>query len=191
MQDITEKFKFLYQEISTERFLKMEALGGEIPFHIVNYEANQELDMQQAIQLLKKKLTANGISVLELNLYDLSCELIERNGGMEKMFRVEKKRNKAKFLKALQSNLNMHQRLMPFISEKIEAANAKVYFLTGIGQVFPFIRSHNVLNNLQNIAKSAPTVIFFPGIYNGNNLNLFGLMKDDNYYRAFPMKARK
>ena len=58
-------------------------------------------------------------------------------------------------------------------------------FLTGIGLVFPFIRSHNILNNLQSVAKESPTVAFFPGDYNGHTLNLFGLLKDDNYYRAF------
>lgn len=190
MQDLTEKFKYLYREISTDSFLKMESLGGEIPFHIADYDAKQELAVQRAIQLLKKKLTTNGISVLELNLFDTACELIEQHGGMDKIFRVEQKRGKDKFIKAMQSTLNMHRRLMPALADKIAASNAKVFFLTGIGQVFPFIRSHNVLNNLQNIAKSAPTVIFFPGVYNGNNLNLFGLMKDDNYYRAFPMKPK-
>ena len=74
---------------------------------------------------------------------------------------------------------------MPKIKEKIEENQAKVYFLTGIGMVFPYIRSHNILNNLQNIAKEAPTLTFFPGEYNGHTLNLFGLLKDDNYYRAF------
>ena len=189
MQNITEKFDNLYKKINTQGFLRMEALGGEIPFYIAAYEAKQELEIQQAIPLLKKKLAANGINVLELNLFDIACELMEANGGIEKMFRVEQKRSKDKFLRALQSTLNMHKRLMPALAQKIETANAKVYFLTGIGQVFPFIRSHNVLNNLQNIAKEAPTVIFFPGIYNGNDLNLFGLMKDDNYYRAFNMET--
>jgi hypothetical protein len=106
---------------------------------------------------------------------------------MGRMFKVEKSKSKDKFLSALQSSLNMHQVLMPLIKQKIESNNSKVYFLTGIGLVFPFIRSHNVLNNLQNIAKEAPTVAFFPGDYNGHTLNLFGLLKDDNYYRAFNM----
>ena len=101
------------------------------------------------------------------------------------MFEVEKKKSKEKFLRALQSSLNIHQILMPRIEKKIKQSEAKVYFLTGIGLVFPYIRSHNVLNNLQNIAKEAPTVAFFPGDYNGHTLNLFGLLKDDNYYRAF------
>jgi len=35
------------------------------------------------------------------------------------------------------------------------------------------------------VAKNAPTVAFFAGEYSGYSLELFGLMKDDNYYRAF------
>ena len=146
-----------------------------------------DVPSREEIRLLKKKLENQGVPILELNLYDLACEILEAKGGMERMFKVEKSKSKDKFLSALQSSLNMHQVLMPLIKQKIESNNAKVYFLTGIGLVFPFIRSHNVLNNLQNIAKEAPTVAFFPGDYNGHTLNLFGLLKDDNYYRAFNM----
>jgi len=189
VKDIAEKFDHLFNVISSQSFLRMEALGGEIPFYISAYDAQQELEVQLAIRLLTKKLTSSGINVLELNLFEVACELMETNGGIEKIIRVEQRRSKDKFLRALQSTLNMHERLMPTLADKIKATDAKVYFLTGIGQVFPFIRSHNVLNNLQNIAKAAPTIIFFPGKYNGNDLNLFGLMKDDNYYRAFNIET--
>ena len=184
-EDLAEKFDHLFKVISSKSFLRKEALGGEIPFFIAAYQAKQELEVERSIKMLIRKLDTNGVSVLEINLYDLVCEILDEKGGMERMFRVEKSRSKDKFLRALQSSLNIHQVLMPKIQSKIEAANANVYLLTGIGQVFPFIRSHNVLNNLQNIAKEAPTIAFFPGDYNGHTLNLFGLLKDDNYYRAF------
>jgi len=63
-------------------------------------------------------------------------------------------------------------------------------FITGVGEVFPYIRSHNVLNNLQSVAKTHPTVMFFPGEYIhsddiGSALELFGCLEDDRYYRAF------
>jgi len=185
MEDITAKFDHLYKVISSRSFLNKEALGGEIPFFISAYDAKQERAVKEAIKLLKNKLETSGISVLELNLYDLVCEILEEKGGMEKMFRIEKAKSKEKFLRALQSSLNIHEVLMPKIKAKIEANRAKVYFLTGIGLVFPYIRSHNVLNNLQNIAKESPTIAFFPGDYDGHTLKLFGLLKDDNYYRAF------
>ena len=187
MGNFTHKFEHLFNVISSSNFLNKESLGGEIPFFISSYKAEEEIACREEIRLLKKKLENQGVPILELNLYDLACEILEAKGGMERMFKVEKSKSKDKFLSALQSSLNMHQVLMPLIKQKIESNNAKVYFLTGIGLVFPFIRSHNVLNNLQNIAKEAPTVAFFPGDYNGHTLNLFGLLKDDNYYRAFNM----
>ncbi len=185
MEDLSQKFNRLYQVISMESFLSKESLGGEIPFFISPYEAEQELGVRDGIKMLKNKLSTAGVNVLEINLYDTVCEILEEKGGMERMFRVEKAKGKEKFLKALQSSLNIHEVLMPRIAGKIEESDAPVYFLTGVGLVFPFIRSHNVLNNLQSIAKEAPTVCFFPGKYDGISLNLFGKLKDDNYYRAF------
>ena len=185
MEDITSKFSHLYKVISSSSFLNKEALGGEIPFFITAYDAKQEVEVKDSIKLLKNKLETSGVSVLELNLYDIVFDILEEKGGMERMFSIELTRDKGKFLSALQSTLNIHQILMPKIKELIDKTPSKVYFLTGIGMVFPFIRSHNILNNLQNIAKDSPTVTFFPGNYNGHSLNLFGLLTDDNYYRAF------
>lgn len=185
MEDLSHKFNHLFQVISSSRFLSMEALGGEIPFFISAYHADQEVEVRESIKMLINKLETSGIGVLEINLYDLVCEILEEKGGIERMLKAEKTRNKEKFKRALQSTLNIHEVLMPRIENKIQASGASVYFLTGIGMVFPYIRSHNVLNNLQNIAKKAPTLCFFPGEYDGLSLNLFGLLKDDNYYRAF------
>jgi len=185
MEDVTAKFTHLFNLISSKRFLNKEALGGEIPFFISAYDAKQEIEIRDSIKLLKNKLETSGVSVLELNLYDIVCEILEERGGIERMFKFEQAKSKDKFLRALQSTLNIHEILMPKIKELIDKHQAKVYLLTGIGMVFPYIRSHNILNNLQNIAKEAPTVTFFPGIYNGHTLNLFGLLTDDNYYRAF------
>lgn len=185
MKDINTQFTHLYNLISSKSFLNRESLGGEIPFFISAYNAKQELEIRESIKLLINKLETSGVSILELDLYELTCEILNKKGGAERMIQIEKTKPKDKFLRALQSTLNMQQVLMPLIKTKIDESNAKVYFMTGIGQVFPFIRSHNILNNLQGIAKQAPTVAFFPGEYNGHSLNPFGLLKDDNYYRAF------
>lgn len=191
MENISDRFNAYFKTISSDRFLKMEALGGEIPFYIAAYDAKEELTIRKAINGLQKKLTAAGKTVLEINLYDISCQMLEEKGMLEKLFVVEQKKSKAKLLKAVQSALNIHRRLMPHIQTMIDEANADVYFVTGIGLVYPFMRSHNLLNNLQNVAKDAPTVAFFPGEYSGEYLSLFSLMKDDNYYRAFDIDKIK
>lgn len=185
MEDLTKKFGHLYEVISSKRFLNKEALGGEIPFFITAYNPKQELEILKSIKLLKNKLETNGVTVLEINLYQIVCDILNEKGGVDRMFQIEKIKSKDKFLSALQSTLNIHEVLMPRIKSLIESNPTNVYFLTGIGLVFPYIRSHNILNNLQNVAKDSPTVTFFPGEYNGHSLNLFSLLKDDNYYRAF------
>ena len=185
MKEIVKKFDDLYNKLSSSRFLRKDGLGGEIPFFISPYKAEHELEITESIQLLKKKLDTAGVPVLDINLYDLVCNLLEREIGLDEFFEIEKEMDKDEFIDAIQSVLEIHEVLIPEIDKMIKQSDAKIYFLTGVGLVYPFIRSHNILNNLQNIAKNAPTVMFFPGDYDGHSLNIFGLLKDDNYYRAF------
>ena len=89
----------------------------------------------------------------------------------------------------LQSMLNPQQHLAPLIAEKLADGDCDIVFLTGIGEVFPYIRSHNVLNNLQSVVSGKPMLMFFPGRYEqsetlGSALVLFSRLKDDQYYRA-------
>ncbi len=185
MEDIVKKFEHLFKVISNEEFLRMESLGGEIPFFVSAFDGKQQLEVDSAIRGLKNKLETHGIPVLELNLYDIAMGLLGEELGEGEIFELEKTMDKLELKEALQSILDIQEVLMPRIKSIIDSHQAKVYFLTGIGLVYPFIRSHNVLNNLQNVAKEAPTVMFFSGEYNGYSLELFGLLKDDNYYRAF------
>ena len=191
MEDINSKFKHIFKIASSDSFIQKKSLGGEIPFFISAYDATNELEIQKAIKGLKKKLQNNGRKVLDLNLYDIIIDIYQEKAMLNMMFNVEKKKSKDKFLRALQSSLNIHEVLMPKISQLINEAKADINFITGIGLVYPYIRSHTILNNLQNIAKDAPTIIFFPGKYDGNSLNLFGLLKVDNYYRAFNIDTIK
>ena len=163
----------------------MKSLGGEIPFFIAPFSPKSQVEVDKAIKGLKNKLGNQGIAVLEINLYDLAFSILNKELGEGEIFELEQQVDRAEFKEALQSVLDVNEVLMPAIKKLIDNSSAKLYFLTGIGLVFPFLRSHNILNNLQNVAKSGPTITFFPGVYTGYSLELFGLLKDDNYYRAF------
>jgi len=84
--------------------------------------------------------------------------------------------------------LQIQQVFMPYIHQKMEESQPNIIFITGVAAVFPYIRSHYVLNNLQNITGSTPMLMFYPGEYSGRNLKLFNLLQDDNYYRALNIK---
>lgn len=185
-----DDFQHLLDLISGERFLKKQGLGNEVPFFICPFDPKFTATVYQMVKQLSNRLEQKGISVLEVNLYDLSLEILEKSGDLEWYLGHEQEMSKAELKDELQSILDTHDALIPAIGRKMEETDFDVMFLTGVGEVFPYIRSHNVLNNLQSTAKDKPTVMFFCGRYThssekGASLDLFGRLQDDKYYRAF------
>lgn len=184
IESLEIKYDKLFNNLRKESFLSMSALGGEIPFYIVPYNPEQENDIALKTKQLKQRLSLDGISTYEINLFDLSLSMLEERGILDKVIEKEKSLSKAKLFKTLQGVLDSETKLIPRIEALAKDNPSQMLFITGVGQVFPFIRSHTILNNLQNYIKDRPTIMFFPGTY-GKDLSLFGKLKDDNYYRAF------
>jgi len=185
-----EKFLHLLSVISGQRFLSKQGLGNEVPFFICPFKPEEAVEMERLVKQLVNRLAQIGVRILEINLYDLSVEILMNEGDFEWMIENEAKLTKPKLQEELQGILSVEHILIPAIADLISNAEFDVLFLTGVGEVFPFIRSHNVLNNLQSTAKEKPTVLFFPGTYthsleSGASLDLFGRLHDDKYYRAF------
>lgn len=185
-----ERAEHLYRVITSERFLAKQGLGNEVPFFIYPFPAEEGLTMVEDCENLVNRIKHSGIRVLNLNLYDLALHLLSERGILEKLLEDESDISKGEIKELLQGVLDPHSHLIPSISKAIDASPHDVIFLSGVGEVYPYIRSHNVLNNLQSSAKEAPTILFFPGSYShalatGASLELFGQLHDDKYYRAF------
>ena len=204
-QPLVNRFDHLVRVIGSERFLLMRGLNNDLPFYICEYRAGEATEMQrlqrQLINTLQNlsvpALSGRGVKVLDINLYDLCIELLKAREGSaagsrlwDEILAVEADTEKDGLLELLQNVLGIEEYLIPAIGDRLQQTEFDVLFLSGIGEVFPYIRSHNVLNNLQSTAKTKPTVLFFPGEYRhsleqGASLELFGLLHDDKYYRAF------
>jgi len=185
-----ERQSHLLAIISSERFLKMQGLGNEVPFFICPFKPNEALEMGRLGKGLITELGHKGIRVLKINLYDLSIELLQARGVWDRVLSVEETITKDELKELLQGVLDPEKHLIPAMAEKMTQEEFDVLFISGVGEVFPYIRSHTVLNNLQSTAKERPTVMFFPGNYThsqekGASLDLFGRLHDDKYYRAF------
>ncbi|OMG28653.1 hypothetical protein BKH36_03230 [Actinomyces naeslundii] len=179
--------------LSSDRFLRMEGLGNEVPFFIWPYPPGQELEVQAANNRIIDRLrTTQGLNILVVDLFELAVELLGGRGGnmLERLEQIEPTRSRSDFRRDLQRMLDPEQHIAPAIKRRIEAeAGVDLLILTGIGRVFPFIRSHNVLNNLQVAVSDFPVLMLFPGEYpqtasSGSSLVLFNLLTDDQYYRA-------
>lgn len=195
-QNIQHSFDHLFNVISGERFLEMRGLNNEIPFFICPFEPANSVDMEKFELKLAKQLQQAGVKVLEINLYDLSIELLKARGIWQQIIDSEGTFSKNELLELFQNVLDPADNLIPAISEKLRLQEYDVLFITGVGEVFPFLRSHSVLNNLQSTAKDKPTLMFFPGVYShslesGASLDLFGRLHDDKYYRAFNILDRE
>jgi len=189
-QPIKKRFKHLLKVISSEQFLKMQGLGNEVPFFICPFDPKEFDDMSRLYGQLVKTLRNKGINVLKVNLYDLTIEILKERGLWERVLEMESTISKNELKEVFQGVLDPEKHLIPAISKKMAEADFDVMFITGVGEVFPYIRSHTVLTNLQSKAKDKPTVMFFPGEYRqsveeGASLQLFKRLLDDNYYRAF------
>ncbi|ANT64822.1 hypothetical protein Ptc2401_01044 [Prosthecochloris sp. CIB 2401] len=185
-----ERFQHLFAVISGRRFLDKQGLGNEVPFFICAFKPEESVEMERLQRQLINRLEQAGIRILEINLYDLSIDILKERGIWDQMLEMEESVSKEQLKELLQGVLDPETHLVPAIAAKMVSTDFEVLFLSGVGEVFPYIRSHNVLNNLQSTAKEKPTVMFFPGAYthsleSGASLDLFGKMRDDKYYRAF------
>lgn len=202
---LAKRFDHLREVIASPRFLQMRGLNNDLPFYICEFKASEAFEIQRMRRQLVNTLAGlqveclqgRGVKVLEINLYDLTIDMLKaREGSSEgsnlwdEILAAEPEVEKEALQELLQNVLDIKGHLIPEIGKRLAQSDYDVLFLSGVGEVFPYIRSHNVLNNLQSTAKDKPTVMFFPGEYRhsleqGASLELFGLLHDDKYYRAF------
>jgi bacteriophage exclusion system BrxB-like protein len=189
-ENLDQTFEDLFQVISSERFLQRRGLGNELPFFISAHHSSLEPRLEKLVPSLATRLSNHGVPVLLLNLYDLTVEILKTRGHWERLIEKEASIPRDRFLKTLQNVTDAKDQLVPLVAERLAAAPCRALLLSGVGLVFPYIRSHSVLENLQSVTKQTPTVLFFPGDYSfvdgkGSYLKLFGILPDDRYYRAF------
>ena len=184
--NLQSKFDHLFETLTSDEFLQMKALNGEVPFHVTEYTMDQHMEYQSAIQSLIKRIQSNGINVLEIHLYDLLLEFLESRNLLDRLIAAEERMDQKKFLKALRSSANFEAQLKPWIQTKVnEHPQAQIYFLNGLAEIHPIYQITGILENLQSVFHQAPTVIFYPGTYEKTEFKLFDQISEPNYYRAY------
>jgi hypothetical protein len=190
-KDLNKVFEKLFEILKTPTFQRCEGLNGEIPFFAQTFSATQQVVATEQIDLLLKRLKAVGISVTEINLYKICIELLEKEDVLQNVLETEHELSKSDFHEALNGLLNIETELIPVIKDKINAQETAMIFITGVGEAYPMIRSHTLLSNLQAVIKKKPVILFFPGEFDNFSLKLFGILKNENYYRAFNLDEFK
>ena len=188
MASLEERLDMVEKIIKQPSFRENKGLGNEVGYYVFDYPAEQELVVRERIQYMKAKNSKgiDGFDLAVFDLYDIVIDLLEREGFLEQCFKFEKKNSMERIVRAVGNLLqvNDNESLIVKHIQENTPQNA-VIFLVGVGKCYPLLRSHKVLNNLHQAIDRVPVVMFYPGKYDGQELVLFGTIKDDNYYRAF------
>lgn len=184
--NIYKRLDKIKDKILDEKFIKGRGLGNEISFYIFDYDPKYELIVRDHVKFLKKMFSHERYNrqIIEFDLYKMLLELTKEKQIYEQIFQMERDLGGDKLLEAL-INFSVPDIFIEKIKQESEEYN--VIFITGVGKVYPFVRSHTILNNLQEKIDKKPVIMFYPGEYSGQSLNLFNTFMDDNYYRAFQL----
>ena len=106
----------------------------------------------------------------DLDITDAIPEMEEADGGIFLLEQLHSAIGEGEFIDKIQ--YGPHKR-------------GDVLMLTGVGDVFPFMRVHSLLEALQPYFSDIPILVMYPGEFDGHYLKLFGRLTPNDYYRAF------
>ncbi len=190
MADLNERLDKMEEAIRKPSFRQSEGRANEVNYWIFDYPPERELEVRERIKYMQNKNAkgGEGFDLMVFDLYDIIIDFLDKNNFLEDCYKFEKKKGLERIAKAVSNSMKINDDdsyIVKYIKDN--TPENSIVFLTGVGKCFPILRSHKVLNNLHQAFVRVPVVMFFPGIYNEQELILFGEIKDDNYYRAFKL----
>ncbi len=186
MNTTSKRLEQIIPRIQSESFIQNKGLGNEIGFYIFDYDPADEMLVRDYIKHIKNKFNYEGSNrrILEYDLYKILLDIIREKKIFDQILLMEEKRGQAQLANAIRQAASLKDYIEKMTFQQ---KPGDVIFLTGVGKVYPFMRSHQILNNLQEVLEKLPVVLFFPGSYDGQSLKLFNRFQDENYYHAFQL----
>lgn len=192
-RSLNERFIELEDRMMSVKALTKYGTANDMKFYIFDYNPQDEYTIRNEV----KKLKSRNASIIEFDLYEMMLKIIDEQGYMQDVIEAEKDYDKQHLLSEIfQPILSVEEDDNEFLEnfKAVDDDGTKIILVTGVGKSYPVIRSHTILNNLQNIFKRNPVVMMYPGRYETKKamtLRLFDRLDDDNYYRAFPLVERR
>jgi Domain of unknown function (DUF1788) len=182
-----ERLNQILPRLTSRDFLDSKGLGNEIGFWIFDYPPDRELDMRCFLSGTVLPALAKPVPALRadtIDLLQLVTGLLEERNLLDKAMDMQLSKGDDSTLAALRSVLK-EDKIAQKIASQHDIANLDLLILTGVGAVYPMLRTHTLLSALHPIMGNTPLLLFFPGRYDGHSLRLFNTLTEDHYYRAF------
>lgn len=182
MEDTMANLNRVSARLSEEAFLTNKGLSNEVGIHVFCYDPKDELTVRAYFDSLKKKPDV-PYNLIECDLYKIFLQICDEKHILKSIPNMEERKGKDYLLEQLQKVATPEA----FVDKMKYEPHRKgdVLLITGVGKVYPFMRSHKILDNIQHIFSDIPVLMLYPGTFNGQDLGLFGKFLDGHYYRAF------
>jgi len=188
MSDLTDRLNEILPKLTSDDFLHGKGIGNEIAFYIFDYLPEDELAIREHVQFLLKRIPQDkpGTRVKHVDLLDFVVDHLRQRNLLDKTFLLQKQKGDAFLRKEMEKILHPNKLIAAFAAYARPDQHDLV-LVSGVGSVYPFLRAHTLLNNLQPVMGKTPLVLFYPGKYDRKSLKPFNRLNSDNYYRAFKL----
>lgn len=189
-QALHNRLNQILPRVTSPEFLSGSGIGNEIAFYIFDYDPKDELQVRDHIVSLMDHIPRRqpGLRVKHINLFDLVLDHLKSRNLLDKALQMQNERGDEALRKALAAPLH-ETKLGAIFAQVAQPENHDLILVSGVGTVWPLLRSHTLLSNLHAVMGQTPLVMFYPGSYDGQSLRLFSKLKNNNYYRAFRLVA--
>lgn len=182
MSEIRKNLDTVKERFSDEVFLSNKGLSNEVGIHVYCYKPHEEMIVREYFSNLKEKSDL-PFRLIECDLYKIFLQICEEKRILKTIPAMEKRKGPEGLLKQLQKIASPEVFVQHMQYEPHQ--HGDILLITGVGKVYPFMRSHNILDNIQHLFSDIPVVMLYPGKFNGQELSLFDEFHEGNYYRAF------
>ncbi|MGO4004754.1 DUF1788 domain-containing protein [Pseudomonas fluorescens] len=186
VNDLDERLNKILDKVTSDDFLGGQGLGNEVPFYAFDYLPQDEVKVREHLRFLQGAIIKRRpeLKVAFINLFELMLDMLKDRNKLDQSIEMQAKKGDDYMLKALKAPLDAGKVAKELV-DRYPPSEFGLLVINGVGSAYPLIRTHNLLNNLQPFMGQTPLLVFYPGLYDGQSLKLFGQLGEKPYYRAF------
>lgn len=181
-QPIGTRLNALRDKLVNPDFLAGKGLSGEVNSWLFCYDPADEMAVREFTDKIARR-PLQGCNVIQHDLYRVFLDICRDRNLLDDFTDYEQEEGKDEVLTEIHNNINQHDFVKAMDYEPKRPGD--VVLLTGVGEVFPFMRVHVLLNTMQDVFEKVPIVVMYPGSYDGLGTSLFDKLPVNRFYRAY------
>ena len=180
---------FIVERLSDDTLLGRKGYTMRQSTYVLPYPPSQRSYARDLIAAIcSDDLPNRGVRAVRVNLYDIVLDYLDSEGMWEPICEAEQTATRDELIMMLQDTISVSDVIKPAVEAAIDDSACDIAFITGVGETFPFVRTHTLLGEIET---DKPVVLVFPGEYRQNadgstSLDILNIPSEANggYYRA-------